>query len=238
MTNELFGPQDNKHYKQYVVYINSSAKHLLGLINTILDLSKVEAGCYILEEEDFVLSEIWDLVHGILQGSIADAGVQVDDDLCCPPLLLHADPRVFRQILLNLVSNAIKFTHKGGRVTVTAGVGSDGHFSLRIADTGIGIAKEHLDLVLTPFRQVDNSLSRNYEGIGLGLPLTQKLVELQGGELRIDSELDEGTTVIAKFPGDIVVADDVSGDEPARRDSASAGAVAAPGQKMVSASRR
>ena len=239
MVSELFGPLNNEHYQQYTTHINSSATHLLELINKILDLSKVEAGYYRLEKEDFVLAEIWGTVFDILQASLGESGVEVDNDLSKSSIMLHADPVAFRQILLNLVSNAIKFTGQDGRVAVTAGVGPDGHFTLRVTDSGIGIAKEDLDLVLKPFRQVDNSLSRKYEGIGIGLPLTRKLVELQGGEMRIDSGVDEGTEVAVIFPGSIVVADGVLREKPAHAHqySAAADRVAAPREKKAVKSR-
>lgn len=248
MVSEMFGPLSNEHYKQYTEHINSSGTHLLELINNILDLSKVEDGYYSLEKENFPLAEIGDSVFAILKVRIDNSGVEVDEDLSTSSLMLHADPSVFRQILLNLVSNAIKFTRPGGRVEVAAGVGPDGHFTLRVSDTGIGIANEHLDLVLKPFRQVDNSISRRYEGIGLGLPLTLKLVELQGGELRIDSGVDEGTEVIVNFPGQIVVADDVLREEPPderqddsssdqQDDDPSSGQADAPPEKKAVASR-
>ncbi len=208
IVHEMFGPLSNEHYRQYITHINQSGAHLLELINTILDLSKVEAGYYELEKENIVLGEIWGSALPILRESIAESGISLDDGLTGSPATLHADPRVFRQILLNLVSNAIKFTPKGGQVAVNAAIGGDGRFALRVTDTGIGIAKESLELVQQPFRQVDNTLARKYEGIGLGLPLTRKLVELHGGELRIDSKLDEGTEVTVSFPGDIVMPGD------------------------------
>jgi signal transduction histidine kinase len=205
MISELFGPLRNTHYKEYTANINSSATHLLGLINSILDLSKAEAGNYELDKKDFRLSEIWQSVLPALQSGIAESGIGFDDNVADCSLVLHADPDVFRQILHNLVSNAITYTPQGGSVTVLAEIGSDGCFTLRVTDTGIGIAEEDLEVVLMPFRQVDNSLSRKYEGAGLGLPLTHMLVEIHGGELRITSQLNEGTEVTVVFPGDIVI---------------------------------
>lgn len=214
MINELFGPLGNAQYKTYSAHINRSATHLLGLINSILDLSRIEAGYFKLEKETFALRRIWDAVFPMLQESFRDSGVDLSENLSRSLLTLNADPRVFRQIIQNLVSNAIKFTPEGGKVSVTAGIGRDGRFTLRVTDTGIGIAKEDLDTVLMPFRQVDNSLSRKYEGVGLGLPLTRKLTELQGGVLEIDSRLGQGTDVIATFPKGIVVSGAVPHEKP------------------------
>ncbi|MDH3739848.1 MAG: CHASE domain-containing protein, partial [Alphaproteobacteria bacterium] len=220
MVGELFGPLSNKHYKQYTAHINSSATHLLELINSILNLSKVEDGHYRLEKEEFELADIWRSVFDILQASISESGVEVDEQLSKSPIRLNADPVAIRQILLNLVSNAIKFTGQGGRVSVTVSKGPEGRLILQVIDTGIGIAQEHLDLVLKPFRQVDNTMARMYEGIGVGLPLTRKLVELQGGELRIESKVDEGTEVSVIFPRSIIVTGDKARAkaEPPRQD--------------------
>ncbi|MDA0991317.1 MAG: ATP-binding protein, partial [Verrucomicrobia bacterium] len=183
-----------------------------GLINSILDLSKVEAGFYELDKKNIALCEIWASVFPVLQAGIRDSGIEVNDNLTDSSLRLNADADVFRQILHNLVSNAITYTPQGGSVTVSADIGSDGCFTLRVTDTGIGIAEEDLDLVLKPFRQVDNSLSRKYEGVGLGLPLTRMLVEIHAGKLEISSKLNEGTEVTVIFPGDIIVNDNVPPD--------------------------
>ena len=209
MINEIFGPVSNKHYKEYTTHINRSATHLLGLINSILDLSKVEAGNYKLDRKNIALSEIWNSVLPILQTGIRDSAVKVDDNLAESSLMLHADPSVFHQILYNLMSNAIKYTPQGGCVAVRAGVDTDECFTLRVTDTGIGIAEENLELVLKPFWQVNNSLSRKYDGLGLGLSLTHMLVEAHGGKLQIGSRLDKGTEVVVIFPRDIIVKDDV-----------------------------
>ncbi|MDA0651988.1 MAG: CHASE domain-containing protein [Proteobacteria bacterium] len=211
--NELFGPVSNTHYKEYTAHINHSATHLLGLINSILDLSKAEAGNYELDKKTVALHDIWNSVFHGLQAGIRDSGINFDDNLSDSPFLLNADPDVIRQILHNLVSNAITYTPQGGSVTVMAEIGADESLTLRVTDTGIGIAKENLELVLKPFRQVDNSLSRKYDGVGLGLPLTRMLVEIHGGKLQIASQLNEGTEITLIFPGDIIVVDDGSQDE-------------------------
>ena len=217
MINELFGPLSNDHYKEYTSHINRSATHLLGLINSILDLSRIEAGYYRLTKETFSIRETWETTYPILQASLRDSGVEVVDNISGSPLELHADPGVFRQILHNLVSNAIKFTPQGGKVSVAAETGPGGEFLLRVSDSGIGIAQKDIDLVLRPFGQVDSSLARKFDGVGLGLPLTRMLVELHGGELRIDSEPNEGTEVTVVFPADSIVR---PGDPRARPDSA------------------
>ena len=207
MGMEMYGPLGDGKYKQYVDDIRRSAGHLLGVINNILDLSKIEAERREPEIEVFPLSEIWDSVFSILQDSIETAGVALNTGLASSRLVLRADPGMFRQILLNLVSNAVKFTPHGGSVSVTAEVDAAGRLIIGVADTGIGISKEDLDLVLEPFQQVDSDLARKYEGVGLGLPLTRRLAELHGGRLDIQSALGEGTLVTVTFERGIVDAD-------------------------------
>jgi len=217
MLNELRGPLENKDYKSYTEHIHQSAELLLGLINNILDLSKIESGHFDLEKKDFSLREVWNSLSPMLKESYKDSHIHITENLSRSSLSLRGDPRAFTQILQNLVSNAIKFTPRGGKVSVDAGRAPNGRFRIQITDTGIGIAKKDLDLVFMPFRQADNSLSRKYQGVGLGLPLSRKLVELQGGELSIKSKLNEGTTITADFPGSMIVDDDGSTAAPPRR---------------------
>ncbi len=119
---------------------------------------------------------------------------------------LHADPRMLSQILINLVSNALKFTESGGVITVSAVPNADGGCSISVQDTGLGIAREDLDKVVEPFVQVDSDLNCRYEGTGLGLALVKKMMELHDGRLEIESEIGRGTTVTARFPASRVVA--------------------------------
>lgn len=210
MINELFGPVGNAHYKEYTANINRSATHLLGLINSILDLSKAEAGYYELSNSKTALRDVWTSVFQGLQAGLGDSGIALDENLSQSPLTLNTDPDVLRQVMHNLVSNAITYTPPGGSVSVRAEEDADGRFVFCVSDTGIGIAEEDLELVLTPFRQVDSSLARKYEGAGLGLPLTRMLVEIQGGRLQIASKLKEGTTVTVMFPPDIIVREPAS----------------------------
>ena len=127
---------------------------------------------------------------------------------------LRADPRAVKQILLNLLSNAVKFTDSGGRVSVSAELSGGGGLRLQVRDSGIGIAKEDIAKAMAPFGQVDSSLSRKYEGTGLGLPLTRRLVDLHGSELQLTSEFGEGTCVTIDFPQDRVCGQEIAFDEP------------------------
>ncbi len=206
MKDELFGPLGSDHYRDYSADIRASGEHLLNLINDILDLSKIEAKSFELHEESLDVAKAWDSVQTILREKIATAGLRVQARIPKRLPLLRADERAFRQILINLLSNAVKFTPAGGTVTIGAQIDGEGRFVLQVADSGIGIAQEDLEAVFEPFKQVDGSLARKYEGTGLGLPLCKRLVELHGGRLAIESEPGTGTTVTILFGAQRIVA--------------------------------
>ena len=205
MTQELFGPLSDPRYVEFAADIFRSGKHLLDIIGNILDLAKVESGQLELDEQEI---DAVDLIRGSERLVVDETARQRDIDLevqvPAGPVMLKADPTRLRQILLNLLANAIKFTPEGGTVTLSCGRDADALF-LRVADTGIGIRREDLAKVMQPFHQVDNSFSRRYEGTGLGLPLTQSLVDLHGGTMRIESVLGEGTEVTVQLPGSRVL---------------------------------
>jgi signal transduction histidine kinase len=205
MSQEMFGPLKNKKYKGYVGDIRNSGTHLLGLINNILDLSKVESGRFGLTEQEVNLGDgISETLR--LVSELAEAGdVKVDSSVPEDLPVLQGDRRAIRQILLNLLSNAIKFTEPDGHVRVNVGIDQSGQLVLAVEDTGIGISEESIDSVFEPFTQVDSSLSRQFEGTGLGLPLTRSLVELHDGSVELESAPGEGTTVTVTFPRERVV---------------------------------
>jgi signal transduction histidine kinase len=205
MSQEMFGPLKNKKYKGYVGDIRNSGTHLLGLINNILDLSKVESGRFGLTEQEVNLGDgISETLR--LVSELAEAGdVKVDSSVPEDLPVLQGDRRAIRQILLNLLSNAIKFTEPDGHVRVNVGIDQSGQLVLAVEDTGIGISEESIDSVFEPFTQVDSSLSRQFEGTGLGLPLTRSLVELHDGSVELESAPVEGTTVTVTFPRERVV---------------------------------
>ena len=209
---EMFGPIGDNRYKGYAEDIRSSGLHLLGLINNILDLSKVEANKFQLNEQKVVLSDlVADAMHLVESKALAvGIGLKIEIDEALPAL--YADERALKQIVLNLLSNAIKFTKRKGRVTVSAGYDGSRGLILSVSDTGIGIAEADLAAVMKPFMQVDSSLARKYEGTGLGLPLTRSLVELHGGKLEIESILDEGTTVRVIFPTERVISHPIAAE--------------------------
>ena len=206
MEHQMFGPLGNDHYRDYARDIRLSGTHLLEVINDILDLAKVEAGKIELQEQQVDIERVIESTVRLVRERAAsrniDLSVRIPDRL--PEL--WADERKIKQILINLLSNAIKFTPEGGAVTVSATRDDGGRISLAVADTGIGIAKESLEVVLAPFGQVDSALSRKHTGTGLGLPLSKSLAELHGASLDLESELGKGTTVTVRFPQDRLIA--------------------------------
>ena len=198
--NELFGPVGVAQYKQYADDIYESGAHLLAIINDILDLSKVEAGKFDLNETEVQVPELCRSVIHIVKGRADEAGIMLIKRIPENPPYLVADPRSLKQMLLNLMSNAIKFTPSGGTVDLVATVGDDGGFRFDIRDTGVGIAPEHFATVLSPFGQVDTAHARDHQGTGLGLPLVRAFIEMHGGRIEIESEMGEGTTVSLFFP--------------------------------------
>ena len=199
MERGTFGPLGSERYTGYVRDIMHSSRHLLAIINDILEAAKMEAGKLDLDEEEIdVADEVESTVHLLAeQAKQAQLTIAVETAEALPRLF--ADPRRLRQILLNLLSNAIKFTPPDGRVTVRLGLAPSGGIALTVADTGIGIAPEDMPKVLAPFGQVEGSLNRRHDGTGLGLPLTKALTELHGGEFAIDSARGKGTRITVSF---------------------------------------
>ena len=194
----VFGPVNEKQAK-YVNNVLVSGKHLLQLINDILDLSKVEAGKIELVCEDFSVSDAINEVKTLTASIAAKKSIMVDLSVDEGLTTIHADEGKFKQILYNLLSNAIKFTPEGGSVTVDARRRGD-VAEISVADTGIGISKEDQEKIFQPFMQADASTSREYGGTGLGLSLVKKFSELHGGTVWIESEPGEGSTFTFTIP--------------------------------------
>ena len=195
-----FGRLGDDRYSEYSDHIHDSGSHLLEIINDILDLSRIEAGQLELHEEEVDIEEAADWVSMMLRVRAANGQITLRNDIPRDLPLLRADNRIIRQILLNLLSNAVKFTQTGGEVAITAYVSEEAGLTIEVSDQGIGISAADANRVLKPFGQVDGSLTRDFEGVGLGLPLTKSFVELHGGELWLESELGVGTTVSLTFP--------------------------------------
>ena len=198
---ETLGPMGNDKYLEYASDIFESGQHLLSLINDILDLSKVESGKDELIEEDIAVPQLSNSVIRLIGQRAREQGVLLERDVPDDLPGVFADDRKLKQILMNLLANAVKFTQRGGTVRLTARYRpNDGHV-FEVADTGIGMASQDVPKALSRFRQVDGDLNRRFEGTGLGLPLTKALVEQHGGTLEIRSELGVGTTVTVSLPG-------------------------------------
>ncbi|HMI97153.1 MAG TPA: PAS domain-containing sensor histidine kinase [Micropepsaceae bacterium] len=187
-------------YAEYAGSIHVSGRHLLALISEILDLSKIEAGSYVLDVRTIDLREMVQGALTIISPAAAKAGVELRSIFPSADVRFTADERAVRQIAINLLANAVKFTPRGGRVTVEVNA-ADSMVEFAVSDTGIGIAQEHIPTVFEPFRQVDSSIRRRHEGTGLGLAITKRLVELHGGTITLDSELAVGTRVKVTLPG-------------------------------------
>jgi signal transduction histidine kinase len=192
-------------YRDYARDVLASARHLLSIINDILDISKLEAGRMVLDETEVSLADEVSFAHRMVAERAAAGGVTVTiEPLDALPSVL-GDARALRQAMLNLLSNAVKFTDEGGHVLVRGRRSSNGAVCVSFADTGIGMKATDIPKALAPFTQIDSSLSRRYEGTGLGLPLAKSMIELHGGALAIDSEPGVGTTVTLSLPPERVL---------------------------------
>jgi two-component system, cell cycle sensor histidine kinase DivJ len=190
---------DAARRKEYAQLINDSGQHLLSVVNGILDMSKMESGNFDVTPEPFAPRAALINCCNLLALKARENGVDLVTDAPQDLPVMTGDPRAFKQIALNLVSNAIKFTERGGKVTVSAGV-EGSLLMLRIADTGVGIAADDLKLIGAPFFQAGKTYQRRHEGTGLGLSIVKSLIALHGGELTVQSKIDEGTTVTVALP--------------------------------------
>jgi two-component system cell cycle sensor histidine kinase PleC len=205
MKNEIFGEHAVTTYKDYSGDIHSSGVHLLGLINEILDLSRIEAGRYELNEESISLTHVVEDCHHLLKLRATNRGITIHG-LYEPNLpRLWADERAVRQICLNLLSNAIKFTPQGGDIWLKVGWTASGGQYMSVKDTGSGIPEEEMPIVLASFGQGSNSIKSAEQGAGLGLPIAKNLIDLHGGSFTLKSKLRIGTEVVVTFPPERVV---------------------------------
>jgi len=212
MAEEMFGPLGDQRYKGYSKDILSSGQHLLALINDILDMSKIEAGKMSLHTEPLAMVDVVEDALRLIRTRADAAGLILLVDAAADTPLVEADYRAVKQVLLNLLSNALKFTPRGGRITIAvdrlpAGEAQE-RLKIAVTDTGIGIAEADLARLARPFEQIESQHSKTQQGTGLGLALTKSLVELHGGVLEIRSKPGAGTTVSFTLP----VKHGVSGD--------------------------
>ncbi len=196
----LFGPLGSAKYDGYVADIRHSAGHLLTVITDILDLAKIEANSFRLQEEVVEPGEIIVSALRLVKPRADGVGVALVHDKCHSDVVVKVDETALRRVLINLLANAVKFSEPGGSVTVRSEFDAQGALAISVADQGIGMAPEEIPIALTPFRQVNSGLQRKYEGTGLGLPIAKQLVELHGGTLAIASAPGAGTTVTVLLP--------------------------------------
>lgn len=208
MTQKIFGDLGARQYDDYASHINQSGKHLLDIINDILDLSKVESGQVQLNEEFLDLTLLIEDTSALIHNRARNNGIAIKVDVASNARYVYADRRLTKQILLNLLSNAVKFTERGGCIAIQTELAPSGGLVLGVVDDGIGMSERELSLALTPFGQAGTTLTRSHEGTGLGLPLANTLMELHGGALLVTSKKGVGTDVKMLFPADRLMSPD------------------------------
>jgi cell cycle sensor histidine kinase DivJ len=222
--SEELTPRDPIKQREYARIIHASGEHLLAVVNTILDMSKIEAGSFELAPEPFRLADLIASCCDMVRLRAEEANIDLVRDIADDVAELVADKRACKQVVLNLLSNAVKFTPSNGRVTVQAKM-EDNFVLICVSDTGIGIHSQDMPRLGDPFFQARSSYDRPYEGTGLGLSVVRGLVGLHGGTISIESAQGEGTQVIVRLPGDcraahIVATRSAKIDARARRNSA------------------
>jgi signal transduction histidine kinase len=200
MRKEANGPLAVAEYRDYVDDIHDSGTHLLKLINDILDISRLEAKKLDLDEEPLDVRAVVDASLRAMRERAAARGIAMSAEFPAELPHLVADERKLKQVLLNLLSNSIKFSECGATARVRVALDAGGGLHLSVADTGIGIAEHDLPKIFDPFFQADGGLDRRFEGSGLGLTLTKAIVELHGGTIELESRLGEGTVATVRFP--------------------------------------
>ena len=200
LKTQIFGPVGSPQYVEYASDIWHSGRHLLDIINDILDLSRIESGKMSLTKERVDLRESSAQTLRMIETGAHARSIRIEVDFDTTPQIVVGDPRAIRQILINLLSNSVKFTPDGGLIRLTTHLDGDGNIRLSVRDTGIGMQPEEIPIALAPFRQIDSTLSRKHDGTGLGLPLAKALTELLGGNLSISSEPGVGTEVVISLP--------------------------------------
>jgi signal transduction histidine kinase len=210
MHQQLLGPLGDVRYVEYADAVHNSGQHLLEIINDVLDLAKIEAGKAEVLDEQVDAGQVVTAALRMIHDRAESGGVSIGSSIDPRIRGLIVDRRKLLQILVNLLSNAVKFTPSGGRVWVNGKLEDDGSLALDVSDTGIGMAESDIPRALSPFGQIDSALSRKFDGTGLGLPLTKRLVDLHGGTLDIVSAVGVGTTVTVRLPPERVATESAS----------------------------
>lgn len=202
IAQECFGPVGSDRYKEYANDIHTSGAHLLSLINDLLDVAKIEAGRMEIAPHPLDPHHTFDVALKLIGAKAREKGQQLTISIASDVPPLYADERALKQILINLVSNSVKFTPEGGAITVTASEARGGGFQIACEDNGPGIPREKIDKIFTPFSQVDNRYDRQAGGTGLGLALVRGLAELHGGRAWLESEYGKGCRAYVVLPAE------------------------------------
>jgi signal transduction histidine kinase len=205
--SEMFGPVGSKQYKGYIQSINASAERLLKMIDEVLMLSSMEAGGAELDDGPLDLREAVAAAVDDVRETAEAGGVRLTVELSESCTVLRADDSAFREILFNLLCNAVRFTPRGGQVAIVTELDDDGRFVLRVADGGSAGGREGAANTIADFGQIDSSVASKFEGPGFGLSVVKALVEIHSGSVDVESEATVGTTVAARFPAERVIAD-------------------------------
>lgn len=205
MENEIYGPVGAKKYTDYLQHISGSGRHLYDLINDLLDISRIETDEFPLDEEHAAVDDLVRDCLSTVNTRAQEEGTEITYQPKGALPTVFVDKRRIKQVLLNVLNNAIKFTDSDGKIDIEAECSSTEGVVLRVKDNGIGIPQDHLEEVFDMFRQVDGSLARKYDGAGLGLPLSRKLIEKHGGTLSLASQPGQGTTALITLPVDRVM---------------------------------
>ena len=192
--------QTKENYPRYAQYIHESGILLLNIINGLLDLARIQAGRVDLDEQLVALGDLIQSAVRTIAPVAEEKSIEVEHELPRASTLICVDQIKFRKIILNLLSNSVKFTEPMGHISIGSDMDGRGDLMISIKDTGIGIPPEHLERVLSPFEQVADHLTKENEGTGLGLPIARALAELHGGSLTLSSDLSTGTTVVVRLP--------------------------------------
>lgn len=204
MRHEIFGPLGSDRYRTYLNDIWDSGRHLLGIVDDVLDMSKVEVGTLELDPVELRLEDVFDHCARLMTPACDQKAIRLTTSCPAGNIRFEADERRVNQIMLNIVSNAVKFSPEGSTIEITGELSDRGALVIAVRDHGCGIADEDIETVLKPFGQVASTYARSHGGTGLGLPISKSFVERHGGTLKIASVAGEGTKVMILFPPDRV----------------------------------
>jgi signal transduction histidine kinase len=207
INTEAMGPVGVQTYIEYGKDIEDSGVHLLQIINDILNITKIEAGKLDINSSDIDFAELTKQAFGMLRRNIEDKQIGFRNELPDEALIVRGDHQMLRQVMVNLISNAVKYTEDGGVISIIAETNDDASVEISVIDNGIGIADGDIPRIMEPFEQVEKSHARVNGGIGLGLPLAKKMIEAHGGRLELISSLGVGTTAKVWFPMELILAD-------------------------------